>query len=102
MGVYLYASCSFPVPCLTITFLVPLVVTARLVIIPPYSGTTTTSERSRSPSFASDDEFDFAYHNEAFEMVERGEITDSMSVAAILKIKLLLTTAALEFSNEAK
>jgi len=33
--------------------------------------------------------------DEAFEMVERGEITDSMSVAAILKVKLLLTTGAL-------
>ena len=33
--------------------------------------------------------------DEAFEMVERGEITDSMSVAAMLKIKLLLTTGAL-------
>ena len=33
--------------------------------------------------------------DEAFEMVERGEITDSMSVAAILKVKLLLTTGAI-------
>jgi 8-oxo-dGTP pyrophosphatase MutT (NUDIX family) len=33
--------------------------------------------------------------DEAFEMVERGEITDSMSVAAILKVKLLLTSGAL-------
>jgi 8-oxo-dGTP pyrophosphatase MutT (NUDIX family) len=30
---------------------------------------------------------------EAYQMVERGEITDSMSVAAILKMKLLLTTS---------
>jgi NTP pyrophosphohydrolases including oxidative damage repair enzymes len=28
---------------------------------------------------------------EAYQMVERGEITDSMSVAAILKVKLMLT-----------
>ena len=34
---------------------------------------------------------------EAYEMVERGEITDSMSVAAILKVKLLLATGALKF-----
>jgi len=33
--------------------------------------------------------------DEAFEMVERGEITDSMSVAAMLKVKLLLTIGAL-------
>ena len=30
---------------------------------------------------------------EVYQMVERGEITDSMSVAAILKMKLLLTTS---------
>jgi 8-oxo-dGTP pyrophosphatase MutT (NUDIX family) len=35
--------------------------------------------------------------DEAYEMVERGEITDSMSVAAILKVKLLLATGALKF-----
>jgi 8-oxo-dGTP pyrophosphatase MutT (NUDIX family) len=35
--------------------------------------------------------------DEAFEMVERGEITDSMSVAAILKVKLLLVSGALKF-----
>jgi len=35
------------------------------------------------------------FFNEVFEMVERGEITDSMSVAAILKVKLLLITGAL-------
>lgn len=34
---------------------------------------------------------------EAFEMVERGEITDSMSVAAILKVKLMLVSGALKF-----
>jgi 8-oxo-dGTP pyrophosphatase MutT (NUDIX family) len=33
--------------------------------------------------------------DEAFEMLERGEITDSMSVAGILKVKLMLTTGAL-------
>jgi 8-oxo-dGTP pyrophosphatase MutT (NUDIX family) len=33
--------------------------------------------------------------DEAFEMVERGEITDSMSVAGILKVKWMLTTGAL-------
>jgi 8-oxo-dGTP pyrophosphatase MutT (NUDIX family) len=37
--------------------------------------------------------------DEAFEMVERGEITDSMSVAAILKVKLLLTTGALNLGG---
>lgn len=36
--------------------------------------------------------------DEAFEMVERGEITDSMSVAGILKVKLLLTSGALKFN----
>src|SRR5258708_3580720 len=40
--------------------------------------------------------------DEAFEMVERGEITDSMSVAAILKVKLLMTTGALKLQHEAK
>jgi 8-oxo-dGTP pyrophosphatase MutT (NUDIX family) len=35
--------------------------------------------------------------DEAFEMVERGEITDSMSVAGILKVKLLLVSGALKF-----
>jgi len=35
--------------------------------------------------------------NEAYEMVERGEITDSMSVAGILKLKLLLVTGQLTF-----
>ena len=35
--------------------------------------------------------------DEVFEMVERGEITDSMSVAGILKVKLLLSTGALKF-----
>ncbi|HWB92543.1 MAG TPA: NUDIX hydrolase [Puia sp.] len=34
---------------------------------------------------------------EAYRMVERGEITDSMSVAAILKVKLLLITGQLKF-----
>ncbi|HEV2483791.1 MAG TPA: NUDIX hydrolase [Puia sp.] len=34
---------------------------------------------------------------EAYEMVERGEITDSMSVAGILKVKLLLVTGQLTF-----
>ena len=33
---------------------------------------------------------------EAYEMVERGEITDSMSVAGILKIKLLLVSGQLK------
>jgi 8-oxo-dGTP pyrophosphatase MutT (NUDIX family) len=37
------------------------------------------------------------HFNEAYEMVERGEITDSMSVAAILKVKLLLLTGGLKF-----
>ena len=32
---------------------------------------------------------------EAYQMVERGEITDSMSVAAILKVKLMLTDGRL-------
>ena len=35
--------------------------------------------------------------DEAYEMVERGEITDSMSVAGILKVKLLLVTGQLKF-----
>ena len=34
---------------------------------------------------------------EAYRMVERGEITDSMSVAAILKIKLMLLLGQLSF-----
>src|SRR5580698_7150653 len=34
---------------------------------------------------------------EAYRMVERGEITDSMSVAAILKIKLMLLQGQLSF-----
>ena len=34
---------------------------------------------------------------EAYRMVERGEITDSMSVAAILKVKLLLLQGKLSF-----
>ena len=33
---------------------------------------------------------------EAYEMVERGEITDSMSVAGILKVKLMLVTGQLK------
>jgi 8-oxo-dGTP pyrophosphatase MutT (NUDIX family) len=35
---------------------------------------------------------------EAYRMVERGEITDSMSVAAILKIKLMLLQGQLSFA----
>jgi 8-oxo-dGTP pyrophosphatase MutT (NUDIX family) len=35
--------------------------------------------------------------DEAFEMVERGEITDSMSVAGILKVKFLLMSGGLKF-----
>ena len=35
--------------------------------------------------------------DEAYEMVERGEITDSMSVAGILKVKLLLLKGDLKF-----
>jgi 8-oxo-dGTP pyrophosphatase MutT (NUDIX family) len=35
---------------------------------------------------------------EAYRMVERGEITDSMSVAAILKVKLLLLQGQLSFA----
>jgi hypothetical protein len=35
--------------------------------------------------------------DEAYEMVERGEITDSMSVTGILKVKLLLVTGQLKF-----
>lgn len=35
--------------------------------------------------------------DEAYEMVERGEITDSMSVAGILKVKLMLVTGQLKF-----
>jgi 8-oxo-dGTP pyrophosphatase MutT (NUDIX family) len=35
---------------------------------------------------------------EAYRMVERGEITDSMSVAAILKIKLMLLEGQLSFA----
>ena len=34
---------------------------------------------------------------EAYEMVERGEITDSMSVAGILKVKLMTVTGQLKF-----
>jgi len=34
---------------------------------------------------------------EAWRMVERGEITDSMSVAAILKVKLMLLQGQLSF-----
>jgi 8-oxo-dGTP pyrophosphatase MutT (NUDIX family) len=35
---------------------------------------------------------------EAYRMVERGEITDSMSVAAILKIKLMISQGQLSFA----
>jgi hypothetical protein len=35
---------------------------------------------------------------EAYRMVERGEITDSMSVAAILRVKLLLLQGQLSFA----
>ena len=35
---------------------------------------------------------------EAFRMVERGEITDSMSVASILKVKLMLVQGQLSFA----
>ena len=38
--------------------------------------------------------------DEAFEMVERGEITDSMSVAGILKVKLMLTSGALKYETK--
>lgn len=34
---------------------------------------------------------------EAYQMVERGEITDSMSVAGILKVKLMLATGQMNF-----
>jgi hypothetical protein len=34
---------------------------------------------------------------EAYRMVERGEITDSMSVASILKVKLMLVQGQLSF-----
>ena len=33
---------------------------------------------------------------EAFEMVQRGEITDSMSVAAIYKVQYMLATGTLK------
>ena len=35
---------------------------------------------------------------EAYRMVERGEVTDSMSVAAILKVKLMLLQGQLSFA----
>jgi 8-oxo-dGTP pyrophosphatase MutT (NUDIX family) len=35
--------------------------------------------------------------DEAYEMVERGEITDSMSVAGIIKVKLMLAMGQLKF-----
>ncbi len=37
--------------------------------------------------------------DEAYRMVERGEITDSMSVAAILKVKLMLLQGQLSFAR---
>jgi len=36
---------------------------------------------------------------QAYQMVERGEITDSMSVAAILKVKLMLVNGKLTFNS---
>jgi len=38
----------------------------------------------------------------AYQMVERGEITDSMAVAGIYKVKLMLASGELKFKNETK
>jgi hypothetical protein len=38
------------------------------------------------------------YFDEAWKMVERGEITDSISVAAIQRVKLMLLQGQLKFA----